>query len=262
MSVIGTSHTFAQLDPDEMGFFNHLSVGVSAGTDGIGIQLAAPLSPHFSLRAGYSFFPNIDIKADIDLGKNPAFINGEGQKIDLSIDTKLNQGNVLFDYYPSLNSSFHITAGAYFGNSNILSVGNKEQFIRSELHGKAGINLASEADPEYTIVTDADGNIKVDLSVNSLRPYLGIGFGRAVPRKRIGLQFDLGVQFWGTPKVKTNLMYKDYSQGEYVRRYEKVDHNRITNPGSDYKDIKDNLKDLSKLAVYPMLTLRLNGRLF
>lgn len=262
MSVIGTSQTFAQLDPDEMGFFNHLSVGVSAGTDGIGIQLAAPLSPKFSLRAGYSFFPTIDINEDIDLGKNPAFINPTKQIIDLDLDTKMNQANILVDFYPSLRSSFHITAGAYFGSSDILSVGNKGQFIRSELHGKAGINLASETDPEYTIVTDANGNVKLDLSVNSVRPYIGIGFGRAVPRKRIGLQFDLGVQFWGSPKVKTNLMYKDYSQGEYVMRYEKVNHNRITNPDKDYQDIKDNLKKLSKLGVYPMLTLRLNGRLF
>ena len=41
----------------ELGIFNSLSVGVSAGTTGIGVDVATPVTPHFAIRGGVSFMP-------------------------------------------------------------------------------------------------------------------------------------------------------------------------------------------------------------
>ena len=51
----------------ELGIFNSLSVGVSAGTTGIGVDVATPVTPHFAIRGGVSFMPGIKINTDADV---------------------------------------------------------------------------------------------------------------------------------------------------------------------------------------------------
>jgi hypothetical protein len=54
----GITQTSAQdLSPEDFGYFNHLSGGIVLGTEGIGIEVAAPLTYNFAVRMGYSFMP-------------------------------------------------------------------------------------------------------------------------------------------------------------------------------------------------------------
>ena len=55
LATLGLSQSYAQLDEDDFGFFDHVSAGISLGTDGIGIEVAAPLTYNFAVRAGYSY---------------------------------------------------------------------------------------------------------------------------------------------------------------------------------------------------------------
>jgi hypothetical protein len=261
MAVLGFEIAEAQLTEEDFKLFNHVSVGVSAGTDGIGFQVAAPLGNLVTMRVGYSFMPAFKYKKTFDIGNDPAFTTHD---LDLEAKLKMNQFSLLFDYYPFTHSSFRLTAGAYIGNNKIVNAYNKTPFVEASQWGTAGIQLAEGGNvyDKYTIVTDKNGNIEANLKVNGFRPYIGIGFGRSVPRKRIGLSFDLGVQVWGTPKVMTNLMYFDGNEGEFVTRNEKINKNKITRTDKDYKKIKDAVKTIQKFGVYPVLTFRLNGRLF
>jgi hypothetical protein len=95
------------------------------------------------------------------------------------------------------------------------------------------------------------GNFKAYAKVNSFRPYLGIGFGRAVPKNRIGCQFDLGVQFWGKPDVYVPVY--DEATKQFID--EKIDGDRAGN------DAGKVLKTISKISVYPVLNFRLVGRI-
>ena len=46
------------------------------------------------------------------------------------------------------------------------------------------------------------GFIKGTIQMGSkLSPYFGLGFGRAVPRKRVGIGLDLGTYYKGRPRV-------------------------------------------------------------
>ena len=125
MAFIGLSQTFAQSDEDK-NIFNHLSAGISLGLDGIGFEVAAPLTDYCAVRMGYTFMPKIKIDKDIDLGRDPAFINysdnDRSLKQNVNVEGKLNIGNfkLLFDAYPSKSSSFHFTVGAYIGSSSIV----------------------------------------------------------------------------------------------------------------------------------------------
>ncbi len=261
MAVLGFSQANAQLDEDEYGFFNHVSLGVSAGTDGIGFQLAAPLSYHFALRAGYNFMPKFKYTESVDIGKDPDFLAYPNRQ-DVDIEGKIIMGdfNVLIDWYPFNKGTFRITAGAYFGKEKLCEVKNGSTFLQPSAWGNKGIELGSGTN-SYTMVSDNQGNIAADLKINSFKPYIGIGFGRAVPKSRIGMQFDLGVQFCGKPEVWTTINTFDASEG-YVNKYMKVDKDRITNPDKDYQDTKDALEDIEKFSVYPVMTFRLVGRIF
>ena len=45
------------------------------------------------------------------------------------------------------------------------------------------------------------GEIIADVSWSGIAPYLGIGFGRAIPKKRFGIGFELGSYFTSSPDV-------------------------------------------------------------
>ena len=66
--LVQSGVTFAQEDKN---FFNHLSVGLSVGPDGLpGIDVAAPIGNYVQVRAGYCIVPNFKFKANINYTRN------------------------------------------------------------------------------------------------------------------------------------------------------------------------------------------------
>ena len=70
--LLSTATLFAQTNwsNTDSTWFRHYSVGVSAGTDGVGVSAAVLLGNHLQLRGGYAWFPKTEIKSNpmIDLG--------------------------------------------------------------------------------------------------------------------------------------------------------------------------------------------------
>ena len=261
-----TQASAQELKPEDYGYFNHLSGGIVLGTEGIGIEVAAPITYDFAVRMGYSLMPKFKYSKSLNLNENRgAFIK---DKVD--IGGKLNMGDfkLLVDWYPFKSSSFHATAGFFIGRSTVVEIDNKEPFVKENYRGNAGIELGvmdpsnPQSESRYTLMTDVNGDVHAELEVSSFKPYLGIGFGRAVPKGRVGVQFDLGVQFWGRPELNANMNYVDRETGENVTRFEPIQRNRITNPDGDYKDLRDAVRTIQKIRVYPVLNIRINGRIF
>lgn len=204
----------------------------------------------------------------IDLS-NPIFNNRLPDRMEVQGKLKNTTWHLLFDVYPfGARSSFHATVGAYFGPSEIISVYNKEDgFLKPVCQWNEAVN---NPDPSYAALIAGqkmiqaklgdywlapnpaqNGNVEAYAKVNSFRPYLGIGFGRAVPKKRIGCQFDLGVQFWGKPEVYV----PTYNEATGTYQTEKIDADHA---GDDAGKV---LKTISKISVYPVLNFRLVGRI-
>ena len=95
---------------------------------------------------------------------------------------------------------------------------------------------------DYKLPVDENGNVKGGLKVQKVRPYLGLGFGRYVPKKRISVTGELGVQFHGHIKPYT-------SEGE-IEAFDELTEK------DDWKKVMD------KLTVYPMLKIVISGRIF
>ena len=91
----------------------------------------------------------------------------------------------------------------------------------------------------YLVSTNAEGSFNAYMQTNRFRPYLGIGFGRAVPgARRLNAQFDLGVQFWGRPRLYDGITGKRLTQAAYKSQ-----------------------ATFGRNTVYPVITIRLAGRL-
>jgi len=209
----------------------------------------------------------------VDLNQYPGGNLPNKLEVQGKLDNTL--GHILIDIHP-FKTSFHLTLGAYFGKDEIIDVYNKESgFLKPiNAYNEAIINANSpSADPgvkqvvnqynlkmiggelgDYFVTPNPaeNGDVRAYAKVKSFRPYVGLGFGRAVPKKRIGCQFDLGVQFWGKPEIYV----PTYNKAAKTYQYEKIDGD---NAGEDAGKV---LKTISKVSVYPVLNFRLVGRIF
>lgn len=257
------------LNAQDDGILSHYSLSVGIGTTGFTADLGTMLGNHIGLRGGIDYLPKINYNDELDLNHvfenyhiDPNHLPGGIDIADVptTVDVKgaFDQftGHALFDLYPLRNAGFHITLGVYFANKErVLCASNKEDgalIVVSDFNARRGVfsmvpdsyGIVTARMGKYDLVPDDDGNANAYVNVKKVRPYAGIGFGRAVPKSHLNCQFDLGVQFWGTPAV-----------------YDGVSGQQLTAEGAQGKD-HGVLKFISKVSVYPVLSLRLSGRLF
>lgn len=232
--------------------FNHLSAGVALGTDGISIELAAPLGNHVDIRAGYgAAFGLIGVKAtDISMPEHPGERNSASVDVPLKINLGMSDARLLFNIYPSASKGFHFTVGAYLGSPC---------FARGTLTGMPSDYNTVGFDVDGYLVKAKDGKLVTELRAPGLggdsfavKPYVGIGFGRAVdPDKRVSFSFDLGAQYQGKPGL--------WADGEGVTgRIQKV---QLTQ--EQVKDVADVIDEAGKYtAFWPTLSFHLYVKLF
>ena len=255
--ALGASQGMRAQSDVEFGYFDHMSIGASVGTDGIGFDVAFPIKDVAAMRAGISFVPTVKVDEKIHATNNKN--SSVCDDIDIQGKSNIFDGKFLLDYYPFRRSSFHLTAGAFFGNSEIATVINTSSILKDPAdYGTAGLILGS-GDKEYQLTTDMDGNAKIKVKANSFKPYVGLGFGRAVMKNhRFGVSFDMGVKFWGTPGV-----YADAKKNDAFSKKETDHHFKYEDLAEDDdEDLRDAIKIIEKIKVYPVLNLRLTYRIF
>ena len=222
----------------ELGIFNSVSLGTGVSTTGIDVNIAAPIGHHFAVRGGISFMPNITFNTDVNADVN---IEGKQEKytVDLEGALKRTTGNLLLSYYPFKKNTFFLSAGAYFGGSSMVAIKGHSDEIKKKIQeaGQAGIVIGGQELP-----VDKNGDVAGGLEVSSFRPYLGLGFGRPVPKKRVGVLFELGVQFHGTPELYT-------------------DNGQLNTAGLTDND-DTFTKIIDKLTVYPVMKVNVYFRAF
>lgn len=225
--------------PVKFGVFNHLGVDVGVGTTGRSFEAATPVTPFLQMRAGVSYLPDFNFTTDATVHymvSTPVGDQRQDATIDLTGGFGRTQGHVIFNFYPApMLSSFYVAAGAYFGGSTLVKItGHNDDLAAYASDGVATIG-------DYTIPVDKDGNVRGGLRVKGFRPYVGLGFGRPVPKRLLNFNIELGVQFHGRPSL-----YTDY--GELGLPIEK--------DNDDFQKIIDNVK------VWPVLTFKLAGKIF
>jgi len=255
--------------------FSHLSVGLELfSTTGFGLELATPLSPHFAFRGGISLLPisystsfeivSIDggLKENINnaINSDPEIAsiltqNGlptRAEDINTNFNTTatlgLVNGKILVDYYPWAKSSFHLTAGVYIGATQLIKMkGRMDQAVdvlnvlKDNGHNFFEDVYYDDNENGYHLTGNDVSNINGAITINAIKPYFGLGIGRAVPKSRVGICFEIGAFYQNTPKLT--------SDNHNIQQY-------IDNQLSGISDV------LNKLPVYPVVSLKLNFRVF
>ncbi len=158
---------------------NRFGVGVNISTNGIGAQLAySILKKNILIARVESRYFYSDIKdKDMIIYQSHMLVNGYIKRGSLGF---------ILDYHP-------------FGNSFKLSSGFAILF--NEIN-----NVVKYRDsvPQGNIKISPDeiGTITIGYNLQS-SPYFGIGFGKSVPKKRVGFSFEIGFYYTGIPTIKT-----------------------------------------------------------
>ncbi len=121
--------------------FNHLDLGVTLGTTGIGVDVTMPILEQLDVRAGVSYMPEFDVPLHLGISSyagasqstlntaSEVFSNLTGYKIGDRVTvngrSKMFTAKLLVDFYPLKNAKqWHVTAGVYFGPENVATAVN------------------------------------------------------------------------------------------------------------------------------------------
>lgn len=240
------------------GFLNHVGINVGAGTEGISVGLAAPVTGFFELEAGVNVMPSFKLSGDLDVDvntsslpqvptvtyPNSATIHAEGSFDRTTFNVKAN-------LYPfGGGTKFFIAAGLSIGGEKIAEVSGScdelrdfsqklpSQELKDQFRQAVSANLAG-----YNLQFDENYNVQGDIRCKKVRPYLGLGFGRLVPKNRLGMRLELGCQFMDKLKVYQNDTEIDINKA-------------LEDAGDD--DLSKFVKDLK---IYPVVKFSFTGRI-
>lgn len=210
------------------GLFNHLSVGLTTGLTGAGIDVAMPVHKIVTVRAGFAGWNIGDIKfkaintaseiTEMQMVEDAAVKRAQQvDKVQLAVKPNFWNFYLLGEVHPFKNQPFYFSAGLYAGSQNFVH-------FRNTNDGSLGILYEANQQVEsynrvfhtnyppvgvkfgdYVFTADENGNIDVRMKTNAVKPYLGIGFGQHLAKKhRVSIAVDAGLLFWGTPKFVLN----------------------------------------------------------
>ncbi len=234
---------------------HHLSIGAGTGLDATSFEVATNLGNHVQVRLGYgtAFGAGYTLKGpdSIFVPADPTKEDSEQINLPFRFSFARNDLRILFNLYPSGNSVFHFTLGAYLGRGSFFK-GVIKDF--PAVYDSAGWDVGGGH-----IVKPINHNIRMELRAFGIGapgfavlPYAGLGFGRPVrDNKRVTFSFDMGAAYQGTP----SLWARSVTAGG-KRSY--VD---ITN--NDEIEIQDVIDDYGKyLNFWPVINFHLYVKLF
>lgn len=247
--------------------FNHLSVGGSLGLNGIGIDVAMPATRHFTVHAGFSTLPlgalklkiadNMgDIVSALNLPNQEFLEQNKDKTVEMAVAFNMYTAHFLVDYHPWRTSDFRITAGVMIGNNSVLHIYNtidgsmaylsECNRLTEDYNAAFGTTFPYSGLKfgDYVLTADSHGNVDAMMKVWVVRPYYGIGWGRDINinmKRAVNVNFDIGLQHWGTPSF-------NFNKGE-----------KKVSTSSKESGV---FKFLSGLKAWPMIKLSISGEIF
>lgn len=249
---------------EETGIGNHLGWGVGFGTEGFNASIATDLTQYAELEFGVNYAPGFSRKSDggvfhspgtNDVDKHRKYINYEnGKSVDINVKTSINRATLDFkgSVYPfatneNFSSDLFVALGISFASKEIATIKGacssqgiyyKEEDKNKPLFVRAG---------KFMLPIDKEGNQLVangSCRVNSVRPYVGLGYGRLVPKNNLGFRVEAGCQFAGDVKV-----YHNDEEVELLSKY-----------NIEAKSTAKKFMDF--FSIYPVLKVSLRGKFF
>jgi len=197
--------------------FEHLSVGLEAGTYGPGLTVATTLTPNLLLRGGIGYASSSYNPEDMTYDVT-GHVSYTPDDIDMILKINKLSADFLnfrlgFEYYPMRNGIFSIGAGAYFGESAIPVEGKVNDY--KTFTSKYGEKPYFTFD-DVVIVPEDDGSMTGKIKLGTaIKPYFVLSLGRSIATDhRVSFKFDLGLIYQGKIQLSSdnssrNLKFSD-----------------------------------------------------
>ncbi len=156
------------------------AVAVSVGTNGIGAEWAIRRNANlrWQYRAAFHYFGYT----------KPSTINLNAESpLLLSPTVQMSTVRVQADWHPFRRGTFHLSGG--------LALGIAPRYA-ARLVAEQGIQYYS-----INLSEEEFGRLDFELRYRRVMPYLDLGLGRAVPRRRFGVSAELGCFYLGSPRL-------------------------------------------------------------
>lgn len=231
---------------EETGIGNHLGCGVGIGTEGFNVSIATDMTKYAELEFGVNWLPGLSRTQSTD-----AFfiktVKGENHKSAVGhMDVKAKANRATLDFkgsvYPfatkeNFTSDLFVAVGVSFASKEIATIdGTLQPTVTTDEQKYIRVG-------KY--VLPLDGNVAdAYAEVNSVRPYLGLGYGRLVPKNNLGFRVELGCQFDGKVKI-----YKNDKELELGSKY-------------GFEEAHNSQKVIDFFSIYPVLKFSLRGKFF
>lgn len=273
--------SFCVTAQDNMEAFRHVSIGGEIGLHGLGVEVAMPIHKRIVLKAGYNWASKQDLfKTDIIIDTKDLREMQEQMAVNRPFDhefpaddralvstgLRLGMNNVkaMINWYPFALGRFYLSGGVYY------TFNEKDPFIKlsgytdeevwaalkelrdrahaygqDEDHPRLEMNLMIDDEPYAVADKGSRGYIESDFVISQFKYYLGMGLGRCIPNKRVGLQFEVGAMVYNTSSL--------YCQDKEIGSIREAS----VAFGDDIKEI---FEYVDKYPVYPQITMRLSFR--
>lgn len=158
-----------------MPFKPSLGINVQGSTLGVGGNIYYNMIPKFTVRAGFD-------------------------AIGVKFNTNINQSDI------SLKAKFKVrtsgfSVGADYQFLNFMYVAGGVGLFRFKPEGH-GIPTSSISFGDIEIKPETIGTLDIKVRQGfSVSPYLGIGFGKLAPKKKVSFAFEIGTYYMGSPKL-------------------------------------------------------------
>jgi hypothetical protein len=151
------------------------TLGLEAGTTGLGGSASWRFADHFGVRGGFDYFSYTR--------------NGNIEDVNYHATLRLMSEPLTFDLYPSKQRSFHVSVGALFNQNRLSGTGT-------------GNNGSVTLDGQ-TFPTSEVGSLNLRIEQHPLDPYLSIGGNFFYFDKAHHWAFggELGAAYTGQPRV-------------------------------------------------------------
>lgn len=170
---------FAQETEEPVAQYSY-AAALNGSSLGFGAEFAVKFTDQLSGRLRFNYLNMENL-----VSQDPQKIGGETFLIDAG--PKSTEADIVVEYLPFKGSSFKVVGGfGYFfeGDMSVYST-NKNGYTYGSMH----------------IEAEDIGKVVFKMDYSGLAPYLGIGFGRAVPKNLVGVSFEMGTFYLGEPKA-------------------------------------------------------------
>lgn len=228
------------------GSFNHLTVTVGMSTLGFTAEATTPLLSNLILKGGISTYDYNTTSHAFHLNDPYGVLKqafGQEVSYTMKAQAKNVHGHLVVDYFPIKKGWIYLSGGFYFGQTKLSAKGIITNRDGSPAQLQAPYDWPQlEFNGQKLDITNGQLNAELTLG-NTIKPYIGFGLGRAVPKRRLGIKAELGILF----------------AGEYSLKQNGINIDRSLTAGENFEKVNSYLR---WFKYYPMAKLQINYRIF